>query len=133
MTSQTGRLLQTALRPAGGVSGQGAISCLVLVFDVGIYLIEPADGADELRLARVPELDALPDELEGGAEGEPWWTLLGHPLIRAREELGGDGLRRAIELQFRTDDQNPKLVALRRAGAHLRVVSRNGALGEIGS
>jgi hypothetical protein len=95
---------------------------VLLTFDVGrlAISIDAEKGALAIRFGPEAELD------EGDAvradEEEPWWTLMGHELTRARR--GPD----VLELQFRADDQSPKLVtfALRDGAIHVAVRKKGG-------
>jgi len=92
------------MRASQVAAGPGSIDSLVLTFDVGAYLIE--SGERGLRVARLAEPEDLPDGAVSADEEEPWWALLGHPLVRARE------LDAEIGLQFRPDEDSPRTVTL---------------------
>jgi hypothetical protein len=109
-----GHLLQVDRGSPAGGTGEDAMSApaLLLTFDVARILVTAKPGrALELRQVQTPE------EAGGGlapaSEDEPWWRVLGSPLVRvASEEAEGGGLR-GVRLQFRPDDQDPRFVSLR--------------------
>lgn len=109
-----GRLLQVERGSPAERAGQDemAAPALLLTFDVARILVTAKPGrALALRQVQTPE------EAGGGlapaGEEEPWWRVVGSPLVRATsEEAEGGGLR-AVRLQFRPDDQDPRFVSLR--------------------
>lgn len=92
-----GRLLRVEVEPPAGPRPRA----LRLTFDVGVVVLRAADG----RLAVEP--GGAGDGFLPAHESEPWWALMGQELTRVHP--AGDALR----LQFRRDDENPRLVRLR--------------------
>lgn len=76
-----------------------------------------AGGA--LEIVYLESAEELPPGLEDLAEEEPWWRVIGNPICavwpnapgEAAESTGAGGLT-GVCLQFREDDENPKLIAL---------------------
>jgi len=105
VTPRQPRLLRAERRPlADPPSRSGA---WLLTFDAGRLFVQRHVGAPglDVRFGIAAPEDA--GELVRADEDEPWWALMGQPLVRAWA-LAGEGL----ELQFRGDAENPKLVCL---------------------
>ncbi len=103
------RLLRVERRPE---PHGDASRVLLLSFDRGWLLVDRVPDAPSLRLASGTE---LPDPAEGlvpADEEEPWWAVMGQPLVRAWALSSPEGERAELELQFRGDADNPKLVSL---------------------
>lgn len=110
-----GRLLRAERAPLGP-GESGASATLRLTFDVGRVLLRvTAEGPAGLDA----EVDD-PGESEGpGAapsylnadEDEPWWRLLGQPLLRV-EARGPEESPEALLLQFRREDERPRRVEI---------------------
>lgn len=114
----SGRLLRVEREPALAGAAPGASATLRLTFDVGRLELRSAPGEElsvEVLEAGIPRHSGLiPAD-----EDEPWWRLLGTPLTRVME---GDPVRlpRAfLRLQFRRDEETPRLVALSVEGGWL--------------
>ncbi len=102
------------------------VGALALTFDVGRVLMTSAD--DGIQIASVGEREALPGDLAGLEEEEPWWRLLGQPLSAAwpggvEEGVGARGLGSlmVLKLRFREEDDNPRIVLLESTGNSIRV------------
>jgi hypothetical protein len=112
------QLLRAELQPSGG-AGDG-VAALLLTFDLGRVLlhVDPATGllAEHLLDAG----DATPPALEVADEEEPWWRVLGSPLVRALEINPGQGVL-GVALQFRQDADNPRRIAILARGEGLTV------------
>lgn len=110
------RLLRVAVGP----------DLLVLTFDVAILIFEPSVDRADLRAARIPDADALPDGVRSADEDEPWWPLLGNELTGASAHLSAEGRRTACELQFRRPEEGPRLVSVALHDGGLKVSARRG-------
>ncbi len=104
LAEHSARLLHVERAPLPGPAGGRASSALRLVFEVGIVELRPAAAG----LAAVP----LPPGSAGAGlvpadEDEPWWALLGHPLVRVQARPQG-----ALLVQFRRDEDSPKILVL---------------------
>ena len=108
------------LRAEAALAGDSAtrVSRLLLTFDVGRVLVraEPATGS--LAIDYVVDSDEAPPALTDVSEEEPWWRVLGQPLARAWpvDDAGG-----SVCIQFRADDQNPRLVSLEARGGAVAI------------
>ena len=103
-----------------------AVGALALTFDVGRVVMTSAD--DGIQIAGASEREALPGDLRGVEEEEPWWRLLGQPLTAAwpggvEEGVGARGLGSlmVLKLRFREEDNNPRIVLLESTGNLIRV------------
>jgi hypothetical protein len=96
---------------------------VLLTFDVGrlAIAIDTEKGALAVRYGPEAELDEA--DVARADEEEPWWTLMGHELVRARR--GPD----VLELQFRADDQSPKLVTFTLRDGVIHVAARKKGAG----
>jgi hypothetical protein len=84
---------------------------LVLTFDVGRLWVRPDAGGRQLLVAIMGAGDEVPGGLEDAFEAEPWWRVIGNELARASETDGG-----AVRLQFRRDEDNPRVVLVGAGG-----------------
>lgn len=75
------------------------------------------DGGIELELGGGSPLSPTAEALD---ETDPWWTLIGQPLMGAWSQLDTDQRRLVLELQFRPDDENPKILSLEPHGPRIR-------------
>lgn len=115
-----GKLLRAEGDRAGSILG-----ALVLTFEVGRVVMTSAD--DGIQTAAVAERDALPGDLGGLEEEEPWWRLLGQPITAAwpggvEEGVGARGLGSlmVLKLRFREEEENPRVVLLESTGNSIR-------------
>ncbi len=99
-----GRLLRVDRLPAPGGAGAGRSEVLRLTFDVAVVELRESAGRLEAEAAGGEPGPGFVD----ANEDEPWWALLGSPLVRVGAETGGAELR----VQFRADDENPRRVVL---------------------
>ena len=72
-----GRILRAEADRAGQTVG-----VLALTFDVGRIVVRP--GEDGLLVEHVKEREQLPEVLEGLDEEDPWWRLVGQPILMSR-------------------------------------------------
>ena len=88
---------------------------LLLTFEAGRVRLhgDPANAGLVAELVEAGESGALPGESLG--EEEPWWRLIGNPLVQARAVPGG------AVLQFRHDNDNPREVEIVLEAGVLRV------------
>ena len=107
--------------PAGGTgTDEMSAPALLLTFDVARILVTAKPGR-ALELRQVQTVEEAGGRLASASQDEPWWRVLGSPLVRASsEEAEGGGLR-AVRLQFRPADQNPRVVSLRLDSSLVRV------------
>jgi hypothetical protein len=94
--------------------GPGALS---LRFDRGQLQIRVEDAGLELELGGGAPLSSEAEALD---EDDPWWTVIGQKLQGAWALVDTDQRRLAVELQFRPDDENPKIVTLEPRGPRIR-------------
>lgn len=89
----------------GEAGGEASAAGFVLTFDVGRILVAADPRTRSLKV------EPFEDEAAGlamAAEEEPWWRVIGNPIVAAREVLASE----SIGLQFRPDDENPRVIAL---------------------
>ena len=88
---------------------------LLLTFEAGRLRLagEPASAELVVELVAAGDLDALRRVNLG--EEEPWWRLVGSPLVAVHAISGG------AALQFRHDDDNPRVVEIVLEAGTLRV------------
>ncbi len=96
-----GRLLRVARAPRTGAAGARLSTRVRLTFDVGA--VDLWVEGDTLAAGEPDEAEALLD----AAEDEPWWTVLGHPLVRVAAHAPAGTL-----VQFRPDEASPKIFVL---------------------
>ena len=114
-------LLQAEARSAAG--SDELVTALLLTFDVGRVLLRANPRRAELE-AELLEPDARPPaEVESAAEQEPWWRVLGEPLVRVWSM--GPALASGICMQFRADEKEPRIITLEPQGASVRVRLEN--------
>jgi hypothetical protein len=107
-----GRILKAErLDPGGAGEAQRAVAFLV-TFDVGRLLVSVDPDSGEITSHFVEPGSEAPAGLVDAVEDEPWWRVLGSPLVRVWFGDATQGGRRSVRLQFREDDENPKIVAL---------------------
>ena len=94
---------------------------LSLRFDRGELQVRLEDGGLELELGGPASLDELAESLD---ETDPWWTVIGEPLQGAWAKRDTDRRRLVLELQLRTDGENPKIVTLEPRGPRIRAHRR---------
>ena len=95
------------------------LSGLLLTFDVGRILLSLDAATQEVREKQVASREQLSQSFEKMDEEEPWWRVLGNPLTRVRDLKVGAG--KGVALQFRTDADNPRLIAILPGEGGLRV------------
>jgi hypothetical protein len=105
------RLLRVERVPARGQRSVLRAHALMLLFDRLQMSVraDPEAGALEIAASGAPMLE---DALRAD-EDEPWWMLLGAPLVAAWQTSDEKGGTARLELQFREDASNPKVVTLR--------------------
>ncbi len=88
---------------------------LLLTFEAGRLRLarDPASAELVVELVAAGDLDAL--RRVNLAEEEPWWRLVGSPLVAAHAISGG------AALQFRHDADNPRVVEIVLEAGALRV------------
>ena len=100
----------------------------LLTFDVGRILVAADPKHEQLLLRHVEdasEVSAL--RLASLDEEEPWWKVAGNPITRVWPAAdGGEGAVAAdavhgVRLQFRADDENPKVISMVYEGGAVRV------------
>ena len=78
---------------------------------------DPETRALEIAVSGAPMLE---DALRAD-EDEPWWMLLGTSLVAAWQSSDEKGASASLELQFREDASNPKIVTLRLVDGHIAI------------
>jgi hypothetical protein len=84
----------------------------LLTFDVGRLLVSVDPDSGDVTSHYLESDAEAPPGLVDAAESDPWWRILGAPLVRVwvgePTPSGGRGLR----LQFRADAEKPRFVTL---------------------
>jgi len=122
--SRQGRLLDVERMAVRGRPTPRIARAVLLVFDIGAVRIEAGEAG--IEVSRVERDAEPPDGFEAAREEAPWWALLGSKTPRVWRERDGERLT-ATHLQFRSDDDNPKIVTLALDEAHLAVQARTRA------
>jgi len=116
-----GRVLKAErLDPDGAGDAQRA-AAFFITLDVGRLLVSVDASRGDLASVYLEPGDEAPPGLVDAAEDEPWWRILGAPLVRvwlgdAGPAGGGSGFR----LQFREEGDNPRIIALDADGPLVR-------------
>jgi hypothetical protein len=106
------RLLRVERKVAPGPSGARCSITLSLLFDQGgLELTAPAGSLLGARQGPEPR-----EGLLEANEEDPWWTLLGAPLARVDAQADG-----SLLLQFRADEDSPKILVLAAEGTAVSV------------
>jgi hypothetical protein len=121
MLIELGAVLLRAEAEPESASDFRRCTSLLLTFDRGKLLLEPEE--DGLALSFEEADFSGPMGLEPLDEEEPWWALIGQPLMRSWD-VEQEGRRVGLDLQLRPDDENPKVVSIRADGHVLHVVGR---------
>lgn len=121
LTRQGACLLRAELLPVPGRPLERFCRAVVMTFDVGVFIVEPSTAGHELRVAQLPNLEAVPEGAIDAEEEEPWWAVLGAPLVAAAATLEDDGHRTAVDLEFR--HENARIVSLTRTDDAIAVRS----------
>lgn len=110
------QLLKVERLASAGGGEERTAPAFLLTFDAGRVLLraDPTGGA--LRAVQLEAREGKPPGLVDAAEEEPWWRILGNPLARVWEEPSG-----GVRMQFRADDDSPRIVGLERQGGLVRV------------
>lgn len=103
-----GQLLKAEVCPIGGRSDR--VSALLLTFDLGRIAVTVEPLTKALVVEYVEDSGGVPPGLEDAGEEEPWWRLLGSPV--AHFWSIGPEHEGAVRLQFRADDQAPRIITL---------------------
>jgi len=115
-----GHLLKAERLDPGGAGEEQRAAAFLVTFDVGRLLVSVDPDSGDLTSLYVESGAEPPPGLVDAAEADPWWRILGAPLVRAWlgdvTPAGGRGVR----LQFREDDDNPRIVALDPDGVLVR-------------
>jgi len=101
-----------------GGQGPALAAGILLTFDVGRLLLEVDTATGIVRSVIVEGVDEIPTGVVDASEDEPWWRVVGSPLVRAvAGDVGAQGLR----LQFRADNENPRFITLQPSGSEVQV------------
>jgi hypothetical protein len=116
-----GRLLRVEqLAPTGSVDrGVAHGFAYVLTFDVGRICVAADPATRILSLRQVENPSELSGELIVLDEEDPWWKVSGNEVTRVWPGTEGVGASSGSErvgdlrIQFRKDDENPRIISLR--------------------
>ena len=121
LTRQGACLLRVELLAVPDKPLERVCRAVVMTFDVGLYIVELSPAGEEIRVARLADPEAVPAGCIDAEEEEPWWALLGAPLVAAVATLEPDGHRSAVELEFRRE--NPRIISLAHSDGALTIRS----------
>jgi hypothetical protein len=124
LVQHTPRLLHAERLPLRGVRNPARSAGLILTLEVGRLWIRPGDNPGELAIALRDPRESSPPEAVSADEDDPWWAILGTELRNAWARPDPSGGLAVIELQFRPDHANPKIVALALKNGELHVSAR---------
>ena len=110
-------MLNAEVCPVAGRSDR--VSELLLTFDLGRIAVRVEPIGQALQVDFVASSDEAPPGLEEAREEEPWWRVLGSPLARTWE--GGADRPAKLCLQFRADDQSPRVISLEPEGGSVAI------------
>lgn len=92
----------------------------LLTFDVGRVLVAADPTHERLLVRHIQRSDELASlRLDPLDEEEPWWRVAGNPITRVWPAADGgegavsDDAPHDVRLQFREDDENPRVISLR--------------------
>ncbi len=114
-------LLRAETLPTPGSSD--LVAALLLTFDLGRVLVRSDPTRSELELEYLEPGAEMTADLQDAAGQEPWWRVLGGALARVWSR--GPGLAQGTCLQFRADEQNPRIITLEPRGASVAVRLEN--------
>jgi hypothetical protein len=125
-----GRILRVEqLVPEGGVSNPACGAGYLLTFDIGHILVAPDAATGGLQLTHVEQRGDLRGALLPLEEEEPWWRVVGNPITRAWPATADAGAAASggessgVRIQFREDEENPKVISFRFEGGAVRVTT----------
>jgi len=110
-----GLLLRVDCAEPTGIGG----SCLLMTFDNGRLLVTADPVEHHLVVEVAASREDAPGELLLANEEEPWWRVLGSPLVRVSPLSEGVPLSQGLRLQFRADDDAPRIIALSPRGSNV--------------
>lgn len=123
LVQRSPRLLRSERLPVPAVRSPSRAAGLILTFELGRLWIRPGERSGELSVALRSPRDASPPDAVSADEDEPWWAILGSELRNAWARLDPSGKVAAIELQFRPDHANPKIVSLALQNGELHITA----------
>ena len=112
--AQRPRLLRVERVPSRAARAAQRSRVLLLSFDRLQLSLCPDDEDEAVAIAVHTAAAPLLEDTLRADEEEPWWMLLGAPLVAAWKTSA------ALELQFRDDGSNPKIVSVELADGQLR-------------
>ncbi len=116
----SGRILRAERLLAAGSGDPMRGPGYLLTFDIGRILVAADPKGERLLVREVPAGDDLAVRLASLDEEEPWWRVVGNVLTRVTRvwpapsgagALGVSGEVRGFRIQFREDDDNPRVVS----------------------
>jgi hypothetical protein len=116
-----GQLLQAERLPSAGGSDDDAVA-LLLTFDVGRILVSFDSETSRPVATHLAEAEDVPDGFVNANEEEPWWRLLGTPLVHAAASEDAAVLR----LEFQVAEARSRTLAVVTDGVRLRATLETG-------
>ena len=100
----------------------------LLTFDMGRVLVLPDREKACLTSREISSDEGIAEiQLLSLSEEEPWWRVVGQSLARAWPGVHGEGALSSagdpdeIRLQFRADEENPRVISLHYRGGRVHV------------
>jgi hypothetical protein len=99
----------------------------LLIFDVGRILVAADPGTGSLAVKEIPAQATLKGDRLSIEEEEPWWRVVGCGLARCWPGAVGEGATGVSDesshvcLQFRADEDNPRVISLKFDGGVVAV------------
>jgi hypothetical protein len=115
-----GQLLRAEVSPLGETRDR--VSVLLLTFDLGRMVVTAEPATESLLVEYVESPDHTPAGAVDASEEEPWWRVLGSPIARAWPAGPSEG---SVCLQFRADDQSPRVITLEPRGGCVTIRLEN--------
>lgn len=95
-----------------GSESAGAVPGYLLTFEEGRLLVRREASSGEIHSVYLESREGLPGGLYDAGEDEPWWRVMGSALTHVWRGKDPQGREQGLRLQFRADDESPRIVAL---------------------
>ncbi len=103
-----------------GRETSGATPGFLLTFEEGRLLIRVEAASGEVHSVFLESREGLAEGLFDAGEDDPWWRVMGSPLTRVWAGESPRGDPQGMRLQFRDDQDSPRIVALVADGNRIR-------------
>jgi len=124
VVSARGRLLRVERYADSEKRNSNLVPGLLMTFDVGRILIWGGAKTSKLQLEPISNSEDAPSRLVRLDEKEPWWRVLGSPLVAVQSIDEKPGFR----LQFRQSDRSPRTISLTLDGNRIRIEMKKASI-----